>query len=82
MNELFAWMETQDLDIALPVAGLAVLVVLIVLSFGGKLRTSGRRNRRHSHGDGAHAGIASGSSKGSGQDKDAASDGGGDGGGD
>lgn|GEM_PF-2682702 len=83
MNELLSWMEAQNLDIALPVAGVAVLLVLIGLSFGGKLRTSGRRNRRHDHGDGAHIGISTGSGKGSGKEKDGDGDSdGGDGGGD
>jgi hypothetical protein len=82
MNELLSWMEAQDLDVALPIAGVAVLLVLILLSTIGTKRASGRRNRSGHHGDGAHAGVAAGSSKGSGKDKDGDGDGDGDGGGD
>lgn len=78
MNDLLYWMEVQDLDVALPIAGFAVLVVLIALSFSGTRRASGRRSRRHQNAGGAQTGIAAGSSKGS--DKDAGADG--DGGGD
>lgn len=84
-TDMTAWTGLQDLDIALLLAGLAVLLVLITLSRMGGKRTSGRRGTSHGDDVGIHGGFTAGSSKGAGKDKgadgDGDSDGGGDGGG-